>query len=76
MLYKQNMTSSGCGFRFFFFFFFFLDMLLASGVLGCTRVLDTYANAFSHTLTHSWPYLLGLVEDLMLSYKPILGHWE
>ena len=32
-----------------------------------TRVLTTYANTFSRTLTHSWPYLLGFVEGLVLS---------
>ena len=31
-----------------------------------TRGLGTYANAFSHTLTHSWPYLIGFVEGLFL----------
>ena len=28
--------------------------------------LDTYANAFSRTLTHSWPYIIVFVEGLSL----------
>ena len=32
--------------------------------------LDTYANAFSRTLTHSWSYLPGFVEA---SVNPLLA---
>ena len=41
---------------------------------GGGRWLDTYANARSRTLTHSWPYLPGLVKGWILpfNFKPVL----
>ena len=38
-----------------------------------TRGLDTYANSCSRMLTYSWPYLTGLVESVLLPWKPIVG---
>ena len=41
--------------------------------LRFTRGLDTYAYAFKRTSTHSWPYLPGFVEELLLPWEPIVG---
>ena len=38
-----------------------------------TRGLDTFANSFSRMLTYFWPYLTGLVESVLLPWKPIVG---
>ena len=40
---------------------------------GLLRGLDTFANAFSRTLTPSWLYLTGFVESVLLPWKPTVG---
>ena len=55
-----------------FFFLFLLLLLFYACFKRFTKGLATYANAFSRTLTHSCPYLLGLVEGWVLHKTPLL----